>query len=57
MGFNAELMGNYIEYVADGLLQRLSVPTLYGTQNPVRAFLLQYHIQLILLAVHVYGNP
>lgn len=29
------MMGEYIEYVADGLLDSLHLPPYYGTLNPV----------------------
>lgn len=34
IGMNAELMGQYIEYVADRLLLSLGNPKVYGTANP-----------------------
>ena len=35
-GLNATLMGQYVEYVADFLLWKLGVSTMYGQTNPVR---------------------
>jgi len=34
IGMNASLMSQYIEYVADRLLQMFDVPKIYGTANP-----------------------
>ena len=34
VGMNSDLMAQYIEYVADGLLQRLGCEPLYGSENP-----------------------
>jgi ribonucleotide reductase beta subunit family protein with ferritin-like domain len=34
VGMNSELMAQYIEYVADGVLAKLGYPALYGTANP-----------------------
>ena len=34
IGMNSDLMKQYIEYVADRLLKQLSVPVLYGVENP-----------------------
>ena len=31
---NSELMGQYIEYIADGILGMLGYERLYGTANP-----------------------
>ena len=34
VGMNSDLMSEYVEYVADGLLQRLGYEPLYGAANP-----------------------
>jgi ribonucleoside-diphosphate reductase beta chain len=34
IGMNAKLMSQYIEFVADRLLQQLGYPKAYSTQNP-----------------------
>tara|TARA_B100001996_G_C18639229_1_gene584980 strand:- start:402 stop:1574 length:1173 start_codon:yes stop_codon:yes gene_type:complete len=34
IGMNKDLMGNYIEYVADRLVQSLGYNKIYGTENP-----------------------
>ena len=34
IGMNASLMSNYIEYIADRLLQMFGVPKIYNTPNP-----------------------
>jgi ribonucleoside-diphosphate reductase beta chain len=34
LGINADLFGQYVEYVADRRLERLALPRRYGTQNP-----------------------
>jgi ribonucleotide reductase beta subunit family protein with ferritin-like domain len=34
IGMNPTLMGQYIEYVADVLLQHISVPKIFNTENP-----------------------
>ena len=37
IGLNASLMGEYIEYVADCLLENLCLPIYYNKENPVGA--------------------
>lgn len=39
-GLTSSLMSEYVEYVADGLLERLGVPPFYQTNNPVSVVVL-----------------
>ena len=38
---NADLMRNYVQYVADYILEMLHMEPLYGTTNPVSTVLLR----------------
>ena len=59
LGLNAELMGEYIEYVADCLLAYLDIPPYYQTLNPVgRVFQLpRFGHRLIISVVLIHGCP
>ena len=59
LGLNAELMGEYIEYVADSLLAYLNVPPYYKTLNPVGHIfgLFRSGHWLMASSVLVHGRP
>lgn len=58
-GLNSDLMSQYVEHVADLLLDQLGVPRLYNTPNPVSAAfcsVLEARPTSIIFLVPVYGD-